>query len=217
MRESTRGRPPARRKNGPRKRRGCFRAVLTIVIIIAAVYAAYRLYGMVDDRIASLGNEIMQRQYPVKYESVVEKYAAKYDLDKYLVYAVIRTESKFDQYAVSGSGAYGLMQLQTETASDCAEKLNMDPDLPDDLYDPDINIHIGTYYLSWLLERYDGNISVAVAAYNGGIGNVDEWLENNSYSDGSGGLDNIPFPETAGYVKGVNESYEKYCELYEHK
>ncbi len=214
MRESTRGRAPARRRR-TRKRGGCLKAALIIIILIGAVYGGFRLYRMVDDRIAAWGNEIMQRQYPVKYESIVEKYANKYDLDKYLVYAVIRTESKFDQYAVSDSGAYGLMQVQTETASDCAKKLDIKPDLPDDLYEPDINIHIGTYYLSWLLERYDQNISVAVAAYNGGIGNVDEWLEDNSYSDGSGGLDNIPFPETAGYVKGVNESYKKYKELYE--
>ena len=143
------------------------------------------------------------------------KYARKYDLDKYLVFAVIKTESKFDQYAVSKAGAYGLMQLQAETAGDCARKLKMEVNLPDDLYIPDINIHLGTYYLSWLLDKYDGNIQLAIAAYNGGIGNVDNWLEDGRYSDGDGGLKNIPFGETANYVTGVTVSYEKYKEIYE--
>lgn len=226
MRQSTRGRPYGRRPvgRGPsgrrtsgrrrKKNRGCVTAVFIIALIALIIYGGFRLYGMIDDRLAAWGNELMQRQYPVKYESVVEKYADKYDMDKYLIYAVIRTESKFDQYAVSDAGAYGLMQIQEETAADCAKKLDMRLDLPDDLYQPDINIHIGTYYLSWLLERYDGSISVAVAAYNGGIGNVDEWLKSEEYSDGSGGLDNIPFSQTAGYVEGVNSSYEKYKELY---
>ena len=230
MRESTRGRSsgrrpysrrpsghrtPARRRRG--RGRGCVTAVFIIAVTALVIYGGFRLYGMIDDRLAAWGNEIMQRQYPVKYESVVEKYADKYDMDKYLIYAVIRTESKFDQYAVSDAGAYGLMQIQEETASDCAKKLDMRVDLPDDLYQPDINIHIGTYYLSWLLERYDGNISVAVAAYNGGIGNVDEWLKSDEYSDGKGGLKNIPFAQTAGYVEGVNSSYGKYKELYSNK
>lgn len=215
MRESTRTKSSGRKKTGRRKKHRILKGLLLIVIILGVVYGGYRLYGMVDDHIYALRSEIMRRQYPVKYEAIVEKYSDNYDLDKYLVYAVIRTESKFDRTALSGSGAYGLMQIREDTAGDCAKKIDMDVNLPEDLYDPDTNIHLGTYYLSWLLKRYDGDIPVAVAAYNGGIGNVDEWLANSDYSDGNGGLGEIPFPETADYVKGVNQSYEKYRELYE--
>lgn len=208
------GRP----SRSPGKRRnGC--SPLTVIAVIISVVLVFLLirgcFKMVGDYLGSVSDSIAKQQYPIKYKEYVEKYSRKYDLDKYLVYAVIRTESKFDQYAVSSAGAYGLMQLQEETASDCARKLKMKVALPDDLYDPDINIHLGTYYLSWLLKRYDGNIDLAIAAYNGGIGNVDSWLNDNRYSDGSGGLKNIPFGETENYVTGVSASYAKYKEIYD--
>ncbi len=212
MRTSNRTRPRGRK----RRRSGCspLKALAVIILAVLIVLLIRGSYKIVTDSLGNMSESIVKQQYPIKYKEYVEKYSRKYDLDKYLVYSVIRTESKFDQYAVSNAGAYGLMQLQTETAGDCAAKLKMKVSLPDDLYDPDINIHLGTYYLSWLLKRYDGNIDLAIAAYNGGIGNVDSWLDDNRYSDGSGGLKNIPFGETAKYVTGVSDSYEKYKDIY---
>ena len=212
MRSSNRG----QRRRTRKKNRGCLWAVLFIILtVILLVFLLRGCTAKLNELFGNVSDSIMLQQYPIKYQNLVEKHAKKYDLDKYLVYAVIKTESGFDQYAVSKAGAYGLMQLQTETASDGAKKLKMDVTLPDDLYEPDINIHIGTYYLSWLLDKYDGDISLAVAAYNGGIGNVDSWLKDDRYSDGKGGLASIPFAETRGYVEGVNSSYEKYKEIYD--
>lgn len=225
MRTSNRGRVnsrtgPAGRSNRTnrknKKNNGCnVFAFFAIIILAILIILLFRSCGASFNKsLRGLNENLTKQQYPIKYQNLVEKYSKKYDLDKYLVYAVIKTESKFDQYAVSQAGAYGLMQLQSETASDCARKLKIDVDLPDDLYEPDINIHLGTYYLSWLLDKYDDDIVLAVAAYNGGIGNVDSWLNDSRYSDGSGGLKNIPFGETANYVTGVTASYEKYKEIY---
>lgn len=206
-----------RKRRVNRKRRSGCSPLTIFAVVISAVLIALLIrgcYKIVKVSFGSVSDSIMKQQYPIKYKDVVEKYSRKHDLDKYLVYAVIRTESKFDQYAVSNAGAYGLMQLQAETASDCARALKLKVKLPDDLYDPDINIHLGTYYLSWLLERYDGDIDLAIAAYNGGIGNVDSWIDDKRYSDGSGGLKDIPFGETAKYVTGVSDSYKKYKDIY---
>ncbi len=215
MRTSNRMRRNSRKANR-RNCAGC--SVFTLIsIALLAVLVVLLLRGCTNSFSRSwhgFNESITKQQYPIKYQHIVEKYSKKYDLDKYLVYAVIKSESKFDQYAVSHANAYGLMQLQSDTAADCARKLKMDVELPDDLYEPDINIHLGTYYLSWLLEKYDDDIVLAIAAYNGGIGNVDNWLSDSRYSDGRGGLKNIPFAETANYVTGVTASYEKYKEIY---
>lgn len=217
MRTSSRSQVTHRRRaNSGRRRRktgcGCLFYLFSLIILVLLVLLLIKGGGMTFRKI---NKNIAYQQYPIKYENLVNKYSKKYDVDKYLVYAVIRTESKFDQYAVSSADAYGLMQLQTETASDCAKKLKINVSLPDDLYVPDINIHLGTYYLSWLLDRYDGNVSLAIAAYNGGIGNVDKWLDDHRYADGDGGLKDIPFGETSKYVTSVTTSYQKYKEIYE--
>ena len=207
MRSSNRRR---RRRSGKKNAGGMAVTCLgTILVIALAVFLLRGCVLKISDMFNNVGDSILRQQYPIKYEKYVNKYSREYDVDKFLIYAVIKTESGFDQYAVSRAGAYGLMQVQEETAGDCAERLDMEIALPDDLYEPDINIHIGTYYLSWLLDMYGGDISLAVAAYNAGIGNVEKWLE-----DGGGELSYIPFPETRNYVEGVNNSYEKYKEIY---
>ena len=81
------------------------------------------------------------------------------------------------------------------------------------LYDPETNIRYGTYYLSFLYDRY-GSWDLVLAAYNGGPGNVDKWLENSDYADGEGGLKKIPFKETRQFVRRVNQAWKKYDTLY---
>ena len=163
---------------------------------------------------AGMRSRILQSQYPIKYSDLVEKYAAEYKLDKSLVYAVIRTESKFDQYAVSVTNARGLMQVQSETGGDCAAELKIKDYSSDMLFEPDINIRIGCYYLSKLMKLYNNDVKKSVAAYNAGLGNVDKWLKNSEYADGKGGLKDIPFPETKNYVDGVVKAQKIYKELY---
>lgn len=195
-----------------RKKRsgGCFGKFITFlllsVLLIMVGYKAFHALGV--------KTRFLQTQYPMKYQSFVEKYAAEFSLEKELVYAIIRTESKFDPYAVSTTGAKGLMQIQEETAQDCAKDLKMENFSLEALFDPEINIRLGCYYFSKLLKRYKGNIQLSVAAYNGGPGNVEKWLRDEAYTNEKGELVHIPFPETKNYVVRVTEAYEKYCAIY---
>lgn len=189
-----------------RKGAGCSVIVFLSIIVGLAVY-----FAVGDGR-----QMVLQMQYPMNYREIVEKYAGQNDLDPYLVYAVIKVESRFHSEAVSHAGARGLMQLMDETARDSAKKLGITIQLPEDLYDPDKNVMLGTCYLKSLLKNYD-NLELALAAYNGGTGNVQKWLKDDELSDGKGGLAQIPFEETEKYVKKVLHAYEQYQILYDGK
>ena len=143
---------------------------LLIVIIIILVILVF--LGIFKDK-------ILRIIYPKTYKEVVSIYAEEYSVEENLIFAVIKAESNFNSQAVSNRGAVGLMQLMEETAKDVAQKSQMDIDtqnIKDELLKVDNNINIGTKYLQALLERYQ-NKEVALAAYNAGIGNVDNWIE----------------------------------------
>lgn len=149
--------------------------------------------------------------YPSEYNYIIKHYAEEYDLDPNLVMAIVKTESNFVVDAHSGK-ASGLMQLTEETASWLAEELGIENM---DLTDPEQNIQMGCYYFRHLLDYYEGNVDVALAAYNGGMGNVNSWLRNSKYSKDGKNLDYIPFEETSDYVERVNKEkiiYEKMSE-----
>ncbi len=130
-----------------------------------------------------------------------------------MVMAVIKTESNFEPDAHSGK-ASGLMQLTDDTAKWVCDKLKIDYD-DINLFKPSDNIRLGCYYLRHLIDKYDGNIDVALAAYNGGPGNVGKWLDNEKYSKNGVDLHHIPFKETREYVIKVNKQWDIYKELYE--
>lgn len=207
--------PQIRKRKRARKRKksGCGGCLLRIIVVATVFYAfacgGYKLF--VD---AGIKNRILQAQYPIKYEEIVEKYASEYKLEKAFVYAVIRTESRFDPYAVSSASARGLMQIREETGKDCAKELKIKDYTPDMLFDADTNIRLGCYYLSKLMKLYGNNISKTAAAYNAGLGNVNNWLSEEKYIDKEGDLTNIPFAETRNYVDGVIKSRQIYIELY---
>lgn len=186
------------------KKWGCLRFILLSAITIFLL-----LYVSGTGRDA-----VLKFMYPLKYSDEVEEYSSANNLDKYLVYAVIRTESKFNETAVSDVGAKGLMQLMESTAKECNSKGGFSYNIPKDIYVPDVNISLGCYYLKKLIENFDGDITLAVAAYNGGAGNVGKWLKDDNLSDGDGGLLDIPFKETKGYVDKVLDAYKKYTEIY---
>lgn len=123
--------------------------------------------------------------------------ADEFGVEKALVYAVIRTESKFRPQAKSHAGAVGLMQLLPETAEWVAKSLG---EKIGDLYDPRINIRLGTAYLKYLLGKF--SLSDALAAYNAGEGNVAGWIES--------GAQEYPYSETRTYVKRVLRSLKVY-------
>jgi soluble lytic murein transglycosylase len=138
---------------------------------------------------------------------VIRQQAADKGVDASLIAAVIYAESRFHDQT-SHAGARGLMQVTPATANEI-ERLSGGTSFEvDDLADPQINISYGTFYLSELLRRYDGNVVAALAAYNAGPGNADEW----GGSDMS--VDDIPTDETRGYVEQVLEKQGDYRDTY---
>lgn len=153
-------------------------------------------------------------RYPLKYEEEILKYAAEYSVDPYLAASVIWVESRFIPEAVSRRDARGLMQLLPSTAAWGAQKIGL-PDYNDVmLLNPEVNIRIGCWYLGYLSSRFSGNVELTLAAYNGGIGNVQKWLGDKAYSRDGEKLDWIPFPETRDYVVKVMDAYRIYKKIY---
>ncbi len=156
---------------------------------------------------------VLPRVLPLKYQDIVEKYAATYDLEKSLVNGVIFAESHFEPEAVSSADAKGLMQVTEETGWWAAEQMGLDPDSID-LTDPETNIRIGCWYLNWLLEKFDGMTETALAGYNAGHGNVAKWLADEEMSQDGITLEEIPFAETKIYVKKVRLAQLVYSYVY---
>ncbi|MGH3092731.1 MAG: lytic transglycosylase domain-containing protein [Gaiellaceae bacterium] len=143
-------------------------------------------------------------RYPLEYEHIVRGHAENYDLDAALLAAVIYRESKFDPDARSSEGALGLMQLLPDTAEGIALNTGGSRFRVGDLLDPEINVRYGSFYLRRLLRKY-GDERLALAAYNAGQTNVDEWVA-------SGG--EIRFAETREYVDDVLAAREIYARAY---
>ncbi len=189
------------------------RFVLFGVVLVAALIAIgiWRF---------DLGDKFEELTLPLEHEDIIRREADDDDVahvlggdielppaDPALIAAVIFEESKFSDQT-SSQGARGLMQITPATA-DTIEKLSGgETFVYEDLADPELNIRYGTYYLRYLLDKYDGDEAAALAAYNAGEGNADEW--------GGADLDpdEIPFPETRDYVNDVLDKREAYAEKY---
>jgi soluble lytic murein transglycosylase len=143
-------------------------------------------------------------RYPLAYEEIIRGHARNYDLDPALLASVIYRESKFDADARSSSGAIGLMQLLPDTARGIAIHTGGSKFVVSDLEDPEINVRYGSFYLRRLIRKY-GDVRLALAAYNAGQANVDEW-----HAAGRG----IVFPETREYVDEVLELDDVYRRAY---
>ena len=174
-----------------------------LVVILTAYYVQY-------------GQPYLARQYayPIAYEDALRKNADTYHVRASLVAAVIYTESKCDTNAKSLPGALGLMQLMPETAHWIGEELNQPTMSDQDIKEPQVNIQLGTWYLSYLLEEFKGNEILALAAYNAGRGHVEEWMTTYGWKDDFSDIDAIPFQETRDYVKRVMANEKQYRSLY---
>ena len=156
-----------------------------------------------------------QQLYPRRFDSVVETYAAEYQMDPLLIYTFIRTESSFDPRAESDVGARGLMQMTEETFEWIKSKLAPDEELTfDDLYDPDCAVRFGAYYLRLCLDRYGGDVATAAAAYHSGWGTVDGLLAHEDYTGDGKTLPSFPYSRMNHYVEKILQGYERYTELY---
>ena len=178
-----------------------FKRILTILIAVLIAYFGFMFV-------------IKNYVYPYKYAEYVNKYSEEYELDPYLVLAVIKTESNFDKSAVSKKDAKGLMQIMDGTGEWIAKELDINYFLTSMLFDPELNIRMGCWYLKNLEKEFDNNLDLILAAYNGGSGNVNKWLSHEEYSNDGENLDYIPFPETKKYVDKVKANYNIYKYLY---
>jgi peptidoglycan lytic transglycosylase len=199
----------ARRRVVRRPTRGRIRrrrfAFLAGAVVFGALLAAF-VTGLGPDAVRELA-------LPLRHDDIIRQQAADKDLDPALIAAVIYEESRFrDQ--TSHAGARGLMQITPETADAIAKHSGGTRFRHSDLSSPQINISYGAYYLRLLIDHYGGNETLAIAAYNAGIGNVDRWVAEAGGPDSFDRAADIPFPETRAYVENVMDSRQAYRDKY---
>lgn len=172
----------------------------TAVAAGLAVGLALGVFGKFDDVIQEL-------TLPLRHEDIIRQQAEEKEVDASLIAAVIYAESKFDD-RTSSAGARGLMQITPQAAEDIERHSGGTTFEFGDLADPEINIRYGTYLLRELLDRYNGDVVAALAAYNAGPANVERWGGSTLTVSG------IPFPETRAYVEDVLDKQRAYREKY---
>ena len=177
-----------------------------VALVVAAVVVV----------LGPLNKAVREITLPLRHEDIIRQQAREKRLDPALIAAVIYQESKFRD-RTSHAGARGLMQITPGTARFIAKRSGGIRFVEDDLATPQINIAYGSFYLRYLLDRYEDNRKLAIAAYNAGLTNVDRWVRQ---AGGPGRFDatrDIPFPETRGYVRSVLDHREQYRHRYAHE
>jgi soluble lytic murein transglycosylase len=204
----TRARGAARSRRAPRRRQ-MLRRRLAFLSAVAVTGLAIAL------AIAPWADQAVQQvTLPLRHDDIIRQQAGDKNLDPALIAGVIFAESHFrDQ--TSRAGAKGLMQLMPDTADYIAHKSGGTAFVQGDLATPQVNIAYGSWYLRYLLDKYDGREVLALAAYNAGQGNVDAWLADvGARGEQFRAADHIPFPETRDYVEKVLAAREDYRREY---
>lgn len=192
-------------RNRKKAKRGLLVILIVIVVLVAVAAAVVR----------PIYNHVRKIQYPLQYTEEVEKWAAEYEQDPYLFYAVIRTESGFDPNAVSSAAARGLMQMTEETFEWVKSKIAPDEDLTfDDMFVPDTSIRFGGWFLAYCMEKYGADVGTAAAAYHSGMGTVDALLEDPKYTDDGITVKDSPMRDMNHYMYKVKQAFERYHEIY---
>jgi peptidoglycan lytic transglycosylase len=162
----------------------------------------------------SFHHAVREIALPLRHEDIIRQQAREKGLDPALIAAVIYAESHFRDGQVSAAGAQGLMQLTPATARMIARKSGGVAFTVEDLGTPQVNIAYGSWYLRYLMGRYAGNETFALAAYNGGEGNVDRWIDRARQRNEDLTIDAIPFSETRSYVSKVLAAERQYRRSY---
>jgi soluble lytic murein transglycosylase len=191
------------RLQGPRPRRHPLRTLLGLVVAVG-------LIALIAPRLQHAVHELA---LPLRDAGVIRRQATEKHIDPTLIAAVIYAETKFDPRP-SSAGAQGLMQILPSTAEFLAHLSGGVRFQAGDLATPAINIAYGTYYLRYLLDHYEGNEMLAVAAYNAGLTNVDGWVAHARAEGGTLAEADIPFPETREYVRRVLDAQRAYRATY---
>lgn len=159
----------------------------------------------------------LKLSYPKGYSEIVEKYTNKYGVDENLIYSIMREESRYQPDVVSPANARGLMQLIPKTGSASAAEIGLKKYNTKKLYDPETNIHIGTYYFKKVLDKFNGNVFHALGSYNAGPHRVTMWMGKYPNLDMDEFVEEIPFRETRNYIRRVLRSYGAYKYIYNNK
>ena len=200
---ATRGGATARRRVLARRRRRVIGVVLAAALVALVVLLTVPLAK----------RAVNEFGLPLRYASTIRTQAADKHLDPALVAAVIYAETKFEP-RTSSAGAEGLMQVEPATASYLARRSGATTFTTADLQTPSVNIAYGSYYLRELLDQYHGSEVLALAAYNGGAGNVDAWKARARAQGHTLRIADIPFPETRAYVGRVLTAQREYRRTY---
>ena len=194
----------ARRRR--KKRRPLFPVMCVVLLLVIAAGGILLLRDRYPQRVVET--------YPIQYSAEIEAAAQEFGLEPAYLYAVVLAESSFRPNVVSGVGAVGLMQIMPDTGKWLAGKVGMKDTFTEDmLTDPAVNVRLGGWYLRFLLDRYNGDMTCATAAFHAGQGTVDKWLDNPTYSPDGATLAFIAYDSTSDYVKKVLKYYEKYLAL----
>ncbi len=188
------------------RRTGRIVALLLAVLVGIGAWSIVQGYGPVDEAVRDI-------VLPLRYEDVIRQQARDKDLDPALIAAVIYEESKFED-RTSSAGARGVMQVTPQTAQFIANKSGGSAFVVGDLATPQVNISYGSWYLRHLLGLYDGDATLAVAAYNAGETNVDRWVARAGGIDSFDPAEDIPFKETREYVADVADKRRLYRRHY---
>jgi len=157
---------------------------------------------------------VARRVFPLNHRDIIAANAIENDIDEYLIMAIIMTESSFRDTVVSHAGAIGLMQIMPQTGEHIAQRIGFEDFTLEALNEPAVNIQFGTWYISQLIEQFNGNLDTALAAYNAGRNKVRGWLADERFSTDGENLDYIPYPETRNFVSRVNLYRRIYRILY---
>jgi soluble lytic murein transglycosylase len=199
----------ARRPSRARTRRRRLRLLAAAVLVGAIATVAIVEAGRIGDAVREI-------TLPLQHDDIIRQQAAAKHLDPALIAAVIYEESRFHDQT-SRAGARGLMQITPETADFIARRSGGYRFRQEDLATPQINIAYGAYYLRYLIDHYGGSETLAIAAYNAGQTNVDQWVRDAGGPEAFDTARHIKFPETRAYVANVQERRRQYREHYAHE
>jgi soluble lytic murein transglycosylase len=164
--------------------------------------------------IEQLPRSVWEALFPRPWWADLKKHAVENQLDPYLVAALIRQESEFNPAAVSHADAIGLMQLLPTTGKRMARELKVRKYSVGMLADPAINVQFGTRYFREMVQKFDGNLEAALAAYNAGVDRVQEWRSSGNFREPAEFVESIPFTETREYVQAILRNASIYHHLY---
>jgi len=196
------------------------------VLEIATLYYNARDYfnclSLIYNNFSNIRNELSEDHlayayylyYPYGYKDIIDKYSDEYGVDPLFALAVIRQESNFKASAGSYAGARGLMQIMPATGSSIAKQISLSGYEEVMLYDPEINIEMGIYYLDQQLDNFDRNLVYCLGAYNGGPGSMTSWISRFGNKDEDEFIEHITYLETKDYIKKVMGNYHFYQLLY---